>query len=102
MPTSTDQLLEATKAARALLDQLRLSAYTFEVEPREAEWEVRIECAVAEGWQRSVLAADKALLLASAKDADVRKRLLADWGQHLAACRREGTEAAGKAEFENP
>ena len=40
MPTSTDELLKATKAARALLDQLQLSAYTFEVEPREGEWEV--------------------------------------------------------------
>lgn len=31
MPTSTDELLKATGAARALLDQLRLSAYTFAV-----------------------------------------------------------------------
>lgn len=88
MPTSSDELLKATEAARALLDQLQLSAYTFEVEPREDGWEVRVECAVADGWQRSVLAADKLLLLASAKDAAVCKRLLADWSQHLTACRR--------------
>lgn len=91
MPTSTDELLKATEAARALLDQLRLSAYTFEVEPREGQWEVRVECALAGGWQRSVLGVDKALLLASTQDATVHERLLADWSKHLAACRGEGT-----------
>ncbi|NIO43441.1 MAG: hypothetical protein GTO41_26770 [Burkholderiales bacterium] len=95
MPTSTDELLKATEAARALLDQLRLSAYTFEVEPREGEWEVRVECAVPEGWQRSVLAADKALLLASAQDPASRARLLAEWGQHLASCRRDKDRPIG-------
>lgn len=94
MPTSTDELLKATEAARALLDQLRLSAYTFEVEPREGEWEVRVECAVAQGWQRSVLGADKALLLASAQDPNARGRLLADWSKHLAACRRGKDQAS--------
>ena len=87
MPTSTDELLKATEAARALLDQLCLSAYTFEVEPREGEWEVRVECAIADGWQRSVLSADKSSMLASAQDPDAREHLLADWGKHLAACR---------------
>ena len=96
MPTSTDELLKATEAARALLDQLRLAAYTFEVEPREGEWEVRVECAVAEGWQRSVLAADKALLLASAQDTGARDRVLADWGKHLAACRRGKEQTSTK------
>ena len=59
MPTSTDELLKATKAARALLDQLQLLAYTFEVELREGGWEVRVESAVAEGWQTSVLGVDQ-------------------------------------------
>jgi uncharacterized protein YmfQ (DUF2313 family) len=95
MPTSTDELLKATDAVRTLLDQLRLSAYTFEVEPREGGWEVRVECAVAEGWQRSVLAADKASLLASAQDPGARERLLADWGKHLAACSRDRDPATG-------
>ncbi len=88
MATSADELLKATDAARALLDELCLEAYTFEVEPREGEWKVRVECAVAEGWQRSVLAADKTLLLASAEAADARGRLLADWGKRLEACKR--------------
>lgn len=85
MATSTDELLKATEAARALLDQLHLSAYTFEVEPREGSWEVRVECAVAEGWQRSVLSADKTLLLASTRDPRAGERLLADWSKHLQA-----------------
>lgn len=96
MATSTDDLLKATEAARVLLDQLRLAAYTFEVEPREGEWEIRVECAVAEGWQSSVLAVDKALLLASAQDPDAREHLLADWGKHLAACRRGKEQTSTK------
>lgn len=88
MPTSTDELLKATKAARALLDQLQLSAYTFEVEPREGEWEVRVECAVADGWQTSVLAVERALLLSSSHDHGARERLLHEWQRHLAPCTR--------------
>jgi hypothetical protein len=95
MPTSTDDLLKATEAARALLDQLHLSACAFEVEPREGGWEVRVECAVAEGWQRSVLSADKVLLLASAQDPTARGRLLADWGKHLATCKRGKNQPTG-------
>ncbi len=88
MPISTDELLKAREAVRALLDQLRLSTYVFEVEPREGEWEVRIECAVDKGWQRSTLPVAKTLLLACAQDRGLRERLLADWSTHLAACRR--------------
>ena len=90
MPISTDELLKAREAARALLDELGLSAYVFEVEPREDQWELRVECAVDEGWQRSTFPVDKTLLLACMQDRRARERLLADWDKHLVACRRGG------------
>lgn len=96
MAISTDELLSAKDAAQALLDRLSLSAYVFEVEPREGDWEVRVECALQDdGWQRCTLAVDKALLVASARDAGARQRLLADWGERLAACRRAEKEKTG-------
>lgn len=95
MPISADELLRAKDAAQALLDRLGLSAYVFEVEPHDGQWGVCVECAVDEGWQRSTLAVDKGLLLASPHDAAVRDRLLAEWGEHLEACRREDPPSAG-------
>lgn len=99
MATSADELRQAKKAARELLDQLCGEACVFEVKPRKGEWEVRVECVVDEGWQQSALAIDKKLLLACARDEGARARVLADWSQHLAACRlvkkRASTEDGG-------
>lgn len=78
MPASTEELLKAKETASALLEQLHLAAYLFEVEPRQGHWEVRIDCALDQGWQTSVLLVDKALLLASAHDP----------GARVASCKR--------------
>lgn len=54
MPTSTDELLKAKEAVQALLESLSLAAYLFEVEPREDQWELRVDCSVDQGWQSIV------------------------------------------------
>ena len=48
----------------------------------------RVECAVADGWQTSVLAVERALLLSSSHDHGARERLLHEWQRHLAPCKR--------------
>lgn len=88
MPASTEELLKAKETAAALLEQLGLVAYLFEVEPREEHWEVRVDCALDQGWQTSVLLVDKVLLLSSLHDPGARERLLQEWGRHLASCKR--------------
>lgn len=88
MSASTEELLKAKETAAALLEQLGLVAYLFEVEPREEHWEVRVDCALDQGWQTSVLFVDKALLLSSPHDPGARERLLQEWGRHLASCKR--------------
>ena len=78
----------ATEAASALLKELGLEAYLFVIEPREGDWELKLECAVKEGWQTVTLSVDIRLLLASRTDSDARARLLRSWGAKFAACLR--------------
>ena len=77
---------KVAEAARSLLEELRLQAYLFAVEPREGDWELKVECAFKEGWQTITLPVTAELLLASRKDSAVRARLLQSWGGRLAAC----------------
>lgn len=86
---SADELEKATHMAATLLDQLGLAAYLFAIEPRESRWELKVECAVEEGWEAVVLPVDMPLLLASQTEPDARTRLAQTWGAKLAACRRQ-------------
>jgi hypothetical protein len=92
MNLSAHTLTDATEAAGALLEALGLEAYLFEVEPRENTWEMRVECAHGGGWQSIVLPLDVDALLASRMDETARARLVEEWRQRLAACRRRRDE----------
>jgi hypothetical protein len=87
MFASTLELAQVREVVTSLLDELCLDAYLFEVEPREGQWEVTVECAVAEGWERVRLTADKVLLLQGMDDGDARARLLGDWRAALSGCK---------------
>lgn len=88
MAWSGADLARATEAAGALLTALGLEAYLFAIEPRDGEWELKLECAVKEGWQMVTLPVDIELLLASRTDNGVRARLLRSWGARITACLR--------------
>ncbi len=88
MPLSTGELARARDVVGGLLEELHLGAYRYEVEPREQDWEVRIECAVNDGWMSRTLAVDKEDLMRGDEDAAVRQRLLAEWATALASCVR--------------
>lgn len=83
MQRSQKELIEARDTVQALLDQLGLAAYLFEVEPRAGHWEVRVECAPDSGWQSSVLNVDPQWLAACRTDDAARDRLLEEWRQRL-------------------
>lgn len=87
MPLSSTELIQAREAAAELLEELGLDAYLFEVEPRNSQWELRVECAIEEGWETMTLSVPKVLLLAGRNDAAARQRLLTDWRERLAACK---------------
>lgn len=86
---STVDLAQARTAVASLLEQLGLEAYLFEVEPCNGAWEVRVECATAaKEWQSVVFPVDRGQLGASITDETLRRKLLAEWAGHLAACKR--------------
>jgi hypothetical protein len=87
---SMTELARAREAVQRVLEELQLDAYLFEVEPGEGHWEVKVECAAAEGWQTCRLRADREYLLRGVDDAVVHEVLLDAWREALADCRRKG------------
>ena len=87
MSVSIDELTQARDVVNTILDELQLDAYIFEVEPRNAQWEIIIECAVAEGWERFRLSATHEHLLSGVDDAVIHQSLLDDWRERLTVCK---------------
>jgi hypothetical protein len=88
MSLSMNELAQAREVVDRLLGELQLDAYVFEVEPKAGHWEVKVECAMADGWETCRLSAEKEYLLRGADDAVVRQVLLDDWREALADCLR--------------
>jgi len=90
MRVSADELRRAREATEALLEEMGLAAYLYEVGASETGWMVRVECAVANGWQVVEIPVTKEDLLGAPRDARVRARLLQEWSDELGPCRRLG------------
>jgi hypothetical protein len=89
MTLSMNELAQAREVVSKVLDELGIDAYLFEVEPREGQWEITVECAVADGWETCRLTADKEYLLRGVDDALVHEVLSDNWREALAGCRRK-------------
>ena len=89
MTLSIVELAMVRDTTAELLDELRLDAYLFEIEPRDEQWELKVDCAVAAdgAWESVTLLVPKEILLLSRDDAATRQRLLAEWHGRLAACK---------------
>ena len=87
MSASIDELTRAREAVDSILEELHVDAYVFEVEPNSEIWEIVIECAIAEGWQRIKLTASRENLLHSMNDAVIYQSLVATWRDRLADCK---------------
>ena len=87
MTVSMAELAEVREVVGKLFDQLALDAYLFEVEPKEDQWEIKVECAVGkESWETVRLTAKKDILLHGADDAVMHQVLLDNWNEALSAC----------------
>lgn len=86
MQVSISELAVARQVVGAVLGELGLETYLFEVEPREGQWEIRVECAAADGWETCRLTADKDYLLRGRDDAVVHAVLLDAWQEALSGC----------------
>jgi hypothetical protein len=87
MKLSTSELAEMRQTVASLLDELKLDAYLFEIEPREDQWEIKVECAIDEGWEAFRLSAEKDYLIHGFDDAVARDVLMDNWREALASCR---------------
>ncbi len=94
MQVSTSELARAREVVSKLLEELDLDAYLFEVEPREGQWEIRVECAVADGWATCLLTAEKEYLLRGTDDAISHQLLLDNWREALSSCLRAAEKGA--------
>ena len=87
MSLSIMELKQARDTIATLLDELKLDAYLFEVEPREGQWEINIECALDEGWERFKLSASEEYLIHGKDDAVLHEFLLEVWRDALRECK---------------
>lgn len=85
-PISTRELAQAKEAVNALLEELKLPAYLFEVEPRTGPWEVHIDCAAGDVWQSLTLPVDVTELVETLSNPAARSRLVTKWRAQLDAC----------------
>ena len=90
MTPSMTELAQARDVVRRVLEELQLDAYLYEVEPREGQWEVKVECPTDAGWETCRLTADKEYLLRGVDDAVVHEVLIDNWREALADCCRKG------------
>ena len=86
MPESIAELAQVRQVVQTLLDELGLDAYLFEVEPMEKKWEIKIECAVEEGWETFRLTTRKDYLLRGVDESVIHEMLIDDWREALSAC----------------
>lgn len=90
MTISITELARAREISSGLLDELGLDAYLFEIEPRDGQWQLKVDCAMEEGaWESVTLMLPWEPLLASEDDDSVRLRVLSDLRSRLAACKRQ-------------
>lgn len=91
MMISIAQLARVREFLGGVLEGLGLDAYLFEIEPRDGQWEMRVECAIQGGWESVNRTLDGDLLLKSIEDEQLKQRLIAELEQSLGHCvRRDG------------
>ena len=91
MILTTEELVIAREAANAILEELGLDAYLFEVEPQNAHYELKVECAceIDGGWVSTTLTVPKEKMLAGFDDMKIKHQLFEFWSKKLAPCKRK-------------
>ncbi len=87
MAMTSSDFIQARLLIDDILEELGLDAYLFEIEPRDGHWELRVECAVEEGWGNYSVALEEATLHAGFDGEEARNELKQQCRQSLSACR---------------
>lgn len=82
------ELAQARETTAELLEELGLESYLFAVEPREDQWELKVDCVTDQRgtWETVVVPIEKTALLACSQNAAERQRVLVEWRLRLADC----------------
>ena len=93
MSLSTVDLAKARETANTILQELRLDAYVYEVEPDNGNWELKVECAcdINGGWETIILKVPRQMLLDSFDNETARHELFAYWKKKLGGCKLQKT-----------
>jgi hypothetical protein len=83
MTVPTARWLEAREAARRLLEGVGLRNYRYDVEPREARYEVLVEHEHRGIWREARLEETPDALLATLDDDACRRAMVARWRDRL-------------------
>ncbi len=86
MPPSIADLAFARETTARLLEELGLQNYLFDVEPRDGEYVLTVECAAAGAWETTTIAVDAGQLQAARGDRAAYRELLGELHSRLAAC----------------
>ena len=89
MEITLDQMAQARETLSTLLEEIGLANYTFDIEPKEGQWQVNVECAIDEGWESFQLTASAEYLSRGKDDAILHQFLLDEWGGALMACKKK-------------
>lgn len=87
--TLTAQLAMIREYVNGLLDGLGLDAYLFEIEPRDDEWEVKVECAIEDGWTNVSFMLNGDRVEASYDNEQLKQQLVDELSQSLCECKRK-------------
>lgn len=87
MELSVDEVAQMRMTVTALLDELQLEAYLFDIEPNPGQWLIKVECATETGWGTFELKAETDYLLHGHDDAVAHAVLLDNWRDSLATCK---------------
>lgn len=87
MVTTSSDFIQARLLIDGILEELELDAYLFEIEPNDGQWELKVECAVDEGWGSYSVTLDQAQVYAGFDEEAARNELKQQCRQSLAACR---------------
>jgi len=89
MTLSIIDLAKARETASAILGELQLDAYLFEVEPKDDAWELVVECAseIDGGWATIRLQIPNKVMLDGFNDDVANGRFFQYWKKQLATCK---------------
>jgi hypothetical protein len=86
MSLSTVEYAKARDAVGKMLDELRLQAYLFEVEPDEDQVKIKVECALDGEWEAVELRFDSGLVLRAIDEPEAYRSVREGLAAALAGC----------------